>query len=64
LCFAYLFDFDSQAPDELFTLGKSDWFYRGWALQELIAPKLMQFYDCNWVYFGTQKELRVIAAII
>ena len=57
VCLAYLFDFDSQPPDALSNLGKSEWFYRGWTLQELIAPKRMQFYDCNWVYFGTRKEL-------
>jgi hypothetical protein len=57
VCYAFLFDFDSQGPDALSSLGNSEWFYRGWTLQELVAPKRMQFFDCTWVYFGTRKEL-------
>ncbi|KAK5090810.1 hypothetical protein LTR05_000987 [Lithohypha guttulata] len=28
----------------------SRWFTRGWTLQELIAPKSVQFFDNDWVY--------------
>ncbi|KAH7890824.1 hypothetical protein F5I97DRAFT_88314 [Phlebopus sp. FC_14] len=30
------------------TLTKSQWFTRGWTLQELLAPRVMQFYDKTW----------------
>ncbi|KAK1753297.1 heterokaryon incompatibility protein-domain-containing protein [Echria macrotheca] len=26
----------------------SQWFNRGWTLQELLAPSFKKFYDCNW----------------
>ncbi|KAJ8115381.1 hypothetical protein ONZ43_g4680 [Nemania bipapillata] len=35
----------------------SEWFSRGWTLQELLAPLNMQFYDMNWTYMGTKREL-------
>ncbi|KFA69570.1 hypothetical protein S40285_09522 [Stachybotrys chlorohalonatus IBT 40285] len=35
----------------------SVWFTRGWTLQELLAPKDMQFYDGDWQYIGTKAEL-------
>lgn len=34
------------------------WFSRGWTLQELIAPKVVEFYDCSWIKRGTKKSLR------
>jgi hypothetical protein len=49
ICYAYLSDVqavDSYRLRE--SLEKSKWFKRGWTLQELIAPKTMLFYDCNW----------------
>ncbi|KIJ65604.1 hypothetical protein HYDPIDRAFT_88236, partial [Hydnomerulius pinastri MD-312] len=27
---------------------KSQWFTRGWTLQELLAPRVMQFYESSW----------------
>jgi hypothetical protein len=30
----------------------SRWFQRGWTLQELIAPRLLYFYDSSWQYLG------------
>ncbi|KAI0532308.1 hypothetical protein GGR58DRAFT_517836 [Xylaria digitata] len=35
----------------------SEWFSRGWTLQELLAPQDMQFYDMNWTYIGTKREM-------
>ncbi|KAI0968561.1 hypothetical protein F4678DRAFT_442126 [Xylaria arbuscula] len=35
----------------------SEWFFRGWTLQELLAPQEMQFYDMDWTYMGTKKEM-------
>ncbi|EXJ92796.1 hypothetical protein A1O3_01349 [Capronia epimyces CBS 606.96] len=42
----------------------SEWFERGWCLQELLAPNQMEFYDRNWTKMGTRAELaEAIAAI-
>jgi hypothetical protein len=35
----------------------SEWFFRGWTLQELLAPRKMNFYDANWTYMGTKESL-------
>ena len=36
---------------------QSQWFTRGWTLQELLAPDDVVFYDCNWLSLGTKKTL-------
>jgi hypothetical protein len=36
---------------------KSRWFTRGWTLQELIAPKVVEFYTAEWVEIGTKGSL-------
>jgi hypothetical protein len=33
------------------------WFTRGWTLQELIAPKELEFYDQEWIFRGTKGDL-------
>jgi hypothetical protein len=33
------------------------WWTRGWTLQELLAPKIVEFYDRDWVRRGTKSEL-------
>jgi hypothetical protein len=33
------------------------WFTRGWTLQELIAPKIVHFYDEAWAFRGTKDDL-------
>ncbi|KAI0189901.1 hypothetical protein F4808DRAFT_453958 [Astrocystis sublimbata] len=35
----------------------SEWFSRGWTLQELLAPSEMQFFDMGWTYIGTKREM-------
>jgi hypothetical protein len=34
----------------------SRWFDRGWTLQELIAPRHLQFYDHSWCYLGDRDD--------
>ncbi|KAF2403380.1 HET-domain-containing protein [Trichodelitschia bisporula] len=34
------------------------WFTRGWTLQELIAPKKVNFYTGGWAKIGTKESLR------
>ncbi|KAF7944700.1 uncharacterized protein EAE97_005333 [Botrytis byssoidea] len=69
ICYAYLGDIenrpDSSKPAEL---KSSDWFTRGWTLQELLAPKKLAFFDRNWDLIGRkedlQGELREITGIL
>jgi hypothetical protein len=51
LCVVYLED----VPRKSFE--KSEWFDRGWTLQELIAPKAVSFFDHQWTHVGTKLEL-------
>jgi hypothetical protein len=51
LCIVYLED----VPRKPFE--KSEWFDRGWTLQELIAPKAVSFIDHHWTPIGTKLEL-------
>ncbi|KAK3686557.1 hypothetical protein LTR37_019696 [Vermiconidia calcicola] len=38
----------------------SEWFERGWTLQELLAPVRMEFYDQHWKSMGTRDEHAVL----
>jgi len=51
ICIAYLGD----VPDKRFE--DSEWFDRGWTLQELIAPKEVSFFDRDWNSLGTKSNL-------
>ncbi|KAI0406638.1 heterokaryon incompatibility protein-domain-containing protein [Xylaria palmicola] len=59
VCYAYLRDVkvdeDPLKPQSSFW--KSRWFQRGWTLQELIAPAVVQFYDARWNYLGPKRDL-------
>ncbi|KAJ0115141.1 het domain-containing protein [Diaporthe amygdali] len=35
----------------------SEWFFRGWTLQELLAPRDMDFYDADWNPIGNKASL-------
>jgi hypothetical protein len=52
ICIAYLQDVNSPIQ-----FSSSDWFNRGWTLQELIAPKTVRFYDCSWKNLGDKASL-------
>ncbi|KAI1164701.1 HET-domain-containing protein [Nemania serpens] len=45
-------------------LKKCKWFSRGWTLQELIAPKHVEFYDRDWNCFGPKTQLAPILSWI
>jgi len=55
LCIAFLHDLPPNAylPE---ALPRCRWFTRGWTLQELIAPRLVEFYDQAWVLRGSKHE--------
>ncbi|KAK8042323.1 hypothetical protein PG994_012806 [Apiospora phragmitis] len=52
ICIAYLEDVASVEYTE-----QSEWFMRGWTLQELIAPKRLQFYNSHWSLLGDKSSL-------
>jgi len=55
ICIAYLVDVSKRSflgDDKI-----SRWFYRGWTLQELIAPPTVEFWDSDWVYIDTKASL-------
>jgi hypothetical protein len=51
-CYVYLYDVPKKPWED------SDWFTRGWTLQELIAPSHLVFYDSNWTRLGTKEDLK------
>jgi hypothetical protein len=51
VCYAYLADIQS-----LKRLAKSRWFTRGWTLQELLAPRIVTFFDSRWRKLGTKQS--------
>lgn len=52
VCYAYLSDVASGDD-----LERSQWFTRGWTLQELLAPHHLIFYNRRWVSIGSKMEL-------
>ncbi|KAI6016531.1 heterokaryon incompatibility protein-domain-containing protein [Pisolithus marmoratus] len=63
-CYVYLNDVDESAfpTEQDFSKfdrsnGWPEWFSRGWTLQELIAPKEVEFFNKNWVSIGTKQDL-------
>ncbi|KKO99799.1 hypothetical protein THAR02_08099 [Trichoderma harzianum] len=52
-CYAYLSDVQSMV-----TFQESEWFKRGWTLQELLAPAEVFFLDKDWNDLGTKKSLQ------
>lgn len=58
-CFAFLSDLPGSEDDVLENeLRPCRWFTRGWTLQELTAPKSLEFYDQGWQRRGTKKSLQ------
>ncbi|KAK1757323.1 heterokaryon incompatibility protein-domain-containing protein, partial [Echria macrotheca] len=69
VCYAYLDDVDEVA-DSNSTDSEADpihpfvreptprWFTRGWTLQELLAPKEVEFFDKDWNHMGRRSELK------
>ena len=59
VCYAYLEDVDYVDDTELreIAFAQTRWLTRGWTLQELLAPAVVQFYDRNWRLLGTKALL-------
>lgn len=67
LCIVYLYDVKKNAAisiknshifDRLGQDNPSEWFSRGWTLQELLAPHHMEFYDKEWTYIGSKNRMK------
>ncbi len=56
VCHVFLSDLSVDADLDT-TLPSCRWFTRGWTLQELIAPRTVEFYDRGWVMRGTKESL-------
>ncbi|KAH7905760.1 heterokaryon incompatibility protein-domain-containing protein [Hygrophoropsis aurantiaca] len=50
----YLSDVNSSSSD---ALKRSLWFTRGWTLQELLAPRFIQFYKADWTLYSGGPEV-------
>jgi hypothetical protein len=66
VCFAYLSDVpdstEVDSPESAFA--SSRWFSRGWTLQELLAPRELEFFSSDWEKLGSKLDLsREISAI-
>ncbi|KAI5984791.1 heterokaryon incompatibility protein-domain-containing protein, partial [Pisolithus marmoratus] len=63
VCYAYLNDVDESVfptkQDEKWVKSNCwpEWFMRGWTLQELIAPKQVEFFNKDWVPIGNKQRL-------
>ena len=63
ICYVYLVDvlWEDDTPElhraSIERFCKSDWFTRGWTLQELLAPRFVSFHDENWRFIGTKSDL-------
>lgn len=58
VCYAYLSDVENPTQ-----IGDSRWFTRGWTLQELIAPRYVEFYAADWDYLGNKRDPGLISTI-
>lgn len=68
ICYVYLTDIPTATDvfnpcvyqayfDENKLFSNSRWFKRGWTLQELIAPSVVEFYAHDWTEIGTKSSL-------
>ena len=63
ICYAYLHDvYGSSFPTagDAESKGWPEWFSRGWTLQEMIAPRDVQFFNRDWHPIGDKRTLAPI----
>jgi hypothetical protein len=53
ICYAYISDWSAAEG----TFQSSRWFKRGWTLQELLAPDVIEIFDSDWHFMGTKSSL-------
>jgi len=66
VCIAWLDDFvcDFTDPKSWGRLQGVRWFTRGWTLQELLAPREVEFFDASWQHFGTKTTLAIHLSVV
>ena len=52
ICYAYLSDVKTAPDNDPSEFTNSRWFKRGWTLQELLAPREINFYGAEWTPMG------------
>lgn len=64
VCFVYMADVVRERTDETSQestwkkcFRQSRWFTRSWTLQELLSPRVMEFYSCNHQLLGNKESL-------
>lgn len=58
VCYAFLEDVHAtDCAVSTLELRQARWFTRGWCLQELVAPRKIEFYSADWTEFGTKWSL-------
>jgi hypothetical protein len=60
VCYAWLADLAPEDTSTTESFLRCRWFTRGWTLQELIAPRRVEFYDKPWGIRGTKSDLKDI----
>lgn len=61
MCYVYLADVNASTSvdsDRPSSFKQSEWFRRGWTLQELVAPKEVAFFDQTWTFIGDKVTLQ------
>jgi len=58
VCYAYLAGVEDMIWNWGEKLKGSEWFNRGWTLQELLAPRTVVFFSKYWQYVGDKDSLR------
>ena len=63
-CYVFLADVGGPGPTDdenrsnwIGSFQRSKWFTRGWTLQELLAPPVVEFFSCNGYMLGTRSSL-------
>ncbi|RFU26802.1 hypothetical protein B7463_g9543, partial [Scytalidium lignicola] len=54
-CYVYLIDVHDPTPGNI-EFKSSGWFMRGWTLQELLAPRRVDFFTDTWEHLGTRQS--------
>lgn len=64
ICFAYMADVTADNADQINEMStweeafrQSRWFTRSWTLQELLAPRVIEFYSSSHIFLGNRKSL-------
>ncbi|KAI9148005.1 Vegetative incompatibility protein [Paramyrothecium foliicola] len=66
ICYVHLHDVEWRGEHDAESMRQfkeSEWWTRGWTLQELVAPTNLHFYDASWRHIGTKQSLADAVAL-